>query len=76
MSGIGGDEWFVTWSTQWVPDENLYYVRLDQMEVGSCKTLWAVDYGRFKTWQEAHDFVETLPDPEETFKQESLIFDT
>jgi len=68
------EDTFWTWATQYVRDEGLYYVRLEQMECGSCETLFQLDYGRFNTWQEAHDFVDRLGDPYEAARKEAEVF--
>ena len=64
---------FLTWSTQYMKDDELYYVRLDEMTCGDCKTVWQLDYGRFKTYEEAQNYIRTLPEPEEAFKEEMKV---
>jgi len=68
------EDTFWTWATQWVQNEGRYYVRLEQMESGSCKTLFQLDYGRFNSWQEAHDYVDSLGDPYEAARREAAVF--
>lgn len=57
-----------------MPEDQLYYVRLDKMEVGTCKTLFALDYGRFKTPEGAMAYIDTLPEPEDAAAEEAKPF--
>jgi len=68
------DDFFWTWTTQYDTEDNLYYVRLEKMELGTCNTLFQLDYGRFKDYQEAMDFIATLPEPEEAAENEAKVF--
>lgn len=68
------EDYFWTWATQFNHEDNLYYVRLEKMEAGSCKTLFKLDFGRFKTYQEVDDFIKTLPEPEEAAAEEAKVF--
>ena len=68
------EDFFWTWTTQWCNEDSMYYVRLERMESGTCETLFQLDYGRFKTYQEASDFIDSLPEPEDAAAQEAVVF--
>jgi hypothetical protein len=69
------EDTFWTWATQWNDEDQMYYIRLEQMESGSCKTLFQLDYGRFKTHHEVSDYEETLGDPYEAARREMKVFE-
>lgn len=68
------DDFFWTWSVKFDWEDNLYYVRLDKMESGTCKELFVLDCGRFKTVEEAMAYIDTLPEPEEAAANEAKVF--
>lgn len=71
-------ETFITWSITYIKEEELpFYVRLDEKSIWyPNETVWFLDYGRFKTYEEAIHYADTLPDPEEALKKENKVFES
>lgn len=70
------EDYFWTWTICYIKDdtEHPYYVRLEKMESGSCEEIFKLDYGRFKTFEEAHVYLDTLPEPEKAAEEEAKSF--
>lgn len=71
------EETFLTWTVTYLEEEELpFYVRLEQLsEFYPNESKWFLDYGRFETYEQAHNYIDVLPTPEEAFKLENKIFE-
>lgn len=67
-------DYFWTYTTQFDHEDNMYYVRLEKMESGTCKTLGQVDLARFHNREDVEPFLATLPEPEEMAAKEAEPF--
>lgn len=68
-------ETFFTYTTQFNPEDQMYYLRLEELIKGTCESVWKVDIARFKTYEETFYYEENLPTPEEQYLLEMKCFE-